>query len=203
MLAIDNLNFSYDDNQVFKNFSLKITNGTILCILGENGSGKTTLLKVLAGLNYCPQLSCIIDNQVINQNYLKRLVTYFPTSPVFYNDFSVKEYILWIKELWKKDSMFIDRVYDYLNILNLKENVNVEIGNFSLGMKYKLYFCTFLALDNPILLLDEPLNSLDLESRKQAIKLIKKYINEKNGYCIFSSHVKDTITSLATESIRI
>lgn len=68
-------------------------------------------------------------------------------------------------------------------------------------MKYKLYFCVFLALDHPILLLDEPLNSLDLESREASIVLIKEYLKKNNGYCIFSSHVKDTISQLADQVI--
>lgn len=97
----------------------------------------------------------------------------------------------------------IKKVHDYMNLLHLEVDEYSEISTFSLGMKYKLYFCSFLALDNPVLLLDEPLNSLDIASRESAISLIKQYIQEHDGYCLFSSHVKDTISNLAAKAISI
>ncbi len=202
MFEINHLHFSYDTNVVFDDFSFNINKGEIMCIVGKNGSGKTTLLKVLCGLNYCPTLNCKINDSPINQNELKKVVTYIPASPNFYESLTSEEYILWVKSLWKKDEGYIRKVYDYMHLLQLEVDKN-EIATFSLGMKYKLYFCLFLALDNPILLLDEPLNSLDIASRELAISLIKQYIQEHNGYCLFSSHVKDTISSLATKIISI
>ncbi|SJZ64250.1 ABC transporter ATP-binding protein [Garciella nitratireducens] len=203
MLEVNHLHFSYGTNVVFDNFSFSINKGEILCIVGKNGSGKTTLLKVLCGLNYCPTLECKIDDTPISQNDLKKYVTYIPASPNFYESLTSEEYILWLKSLWKKDEKYKEKVYDYMRLLQLEVNKNSEIATFSLGMKYKLYFCSFLALDNPILLLDEPLNSLDIASRELAISLLKQYIQEHNGYCLFSSHVKDTISNLATKTISI
>lgn len=203
MLEIKNLHFAYDTNVVFDNFSFKIEKKEILCIVGKNGSGKTTLLKILCGLNYCPDLKCKLNGTFVKQNELKRYVTYFPVSPNFYESLSAKEYILWIKALWNKDEVFIQRVDEYMQMLNLKVDMDCEISTYSSGMKYKLYFCTFLALDNPILLLDEPLNSLDISSREIAISLIKKYVDEHDGYCLFSSHVKDTISYLSTKTISL
>lgn len=184
MLEINHLHFSYGTNVVFDNFSFSINKGEILCIVGKNGSGKTTLLKVLCGLNYCPTLECKIDDTPISQNDLKKYVTYIPASPNFYESLTSEEYILWLKSLWKKDEKYKEKVYDYMRLLQLEVNKNSEISTFSLGMKYKLYFCSFLALDNPILLLDEPLNSLDIASRELAISLLKQYIQEHNGYCL-------------------
>ncbi len=203
MFEINHLHFSYDTNVIFDNFSFNIDKGEIMCIIGKNGSGKTTLLKVLCGLNYCPTLDCKIDNNPINQNELKKYVTYIPASPNFYESLTTEEYISWLRSLWKKDEKYIKKVYDYMRLLQLEVDKNSEISTFSLGMKYKLYFCSFLALDNSILLLDEPLNSLDIASRELAISLIKQYIQEHNGYCLFSSHVKDTISNLATKTISI
>lgn len=203
MFEINNLYFSYDTNVIFDDFSFNMNKGEIVCIVGKNGSGKTTLLKILCGLNYCPTLDCKVDSNAINQNELKKYVTYIPASPNFYENLTSDEYIFWLKSLWKKDEKYIKKVYDYVRLLQLEVDKNSEIATFSLGMKYKLYFCSFLALDNSILLLDEPLNSLDISSRELAISLIKQYIQEHDGYCLFSSHVKDTISNLATKTISI
>nr|WP_288884771.1 ABC transporter ATP-binding protein [uncultured Blautia sp.] len=203
MFEINHLHFSYGTNVIFDDFSFNINKGEIMCIVGKNGSGKTTLLKVLCGLNYCPTLDCNINDSPINQNELKKFVTYIPASPNFYESLTSEEYILWLKSLWKKDEKYIKKVYNYMRLLQLEVDKNSEIATFSLGMKYKLYFCSFLALDNPILLLDEPLNSLDIASRELAISLIKQYIQEHDRYCLFSSHVKDTISNLATKTISI
>ena len=203
MFEINHLHFSYGTNVIFDDFSFSINKGDILCISGKNGSGKTTLLKILCGLNYYPTLDCKIDGIYVSQHKLKNYVTYIPTSPNFYENLTATEYILWLESLWKKDESYIERVYDYMSLLNLEVDESSEIAAFSLGMKYKLYFCSFLALDNPVLLLDEPLNSLDIASREAAISLLKQYIQKHDGYCVFSSHVKDTISSLATTTIFI
>lgn len=200
---VEHLHFSYGTNVVFDDFSFNMEQGDILCVVGKNGSGKTTLLKILCGLNYCPDLKCKINGATIQQNELKKYVTYIPTSPNFYETLSSKEYIEWIKALWNKDKSFNQKADKYMDILNLDVDPNAEISTYSLGMKYKLYFCTFLALDNPILLLDEPLNSLDIPSRETAISLLKKYVNDHGGCCLFSSHVKDTIANLATKTLSI
>lgn len=203
MFEIKNLNFSYGNNNVFEKFSFKIDKGQSLCIVGNNGSGKTTLLKILCGLNYCPQLKCIIDGIEYTQNDLKKIITYIPATPNFYETLSLKEYIAWIKAMWNKEEDFNVKVNKNLEYLKLDVDENIEISTYSLGMKYKLYFCTFLALENPILLLDEPLNSLDIDSRDAAISLIKDYLKKYNGYCLFSSHVEDTISQLSNQVIQI
>lgn len=203
MLEIKDLHFSYDNNVIFNGLSFSIKKREILCVVGKNGSGKTTLLKILSGLNYCPGLGCQLDGEGLNQNQLKSLVTYIPAAPNFYEDLSSEEYIYWVKALWGKKDPYLETVHRYMDLLDLDVDPNKEISSYSLGMKYKLYFSSSLALNHPILLLDEPLNSLDIESRELSISLIKDYIKKQDGYCLFSSHVKDTISNLANKVIRL
>ncbi|MBM0046168.1 ATP-binding cassette domain-containing protein [Anaerococcus sp. mt242] len=203
MLEIKDLTFSYDDKLIFDKFSFKLDEKEILCINGKNGSGKTTLLKILSGLNYCPDLECYLNNKKITQAMLKDYISYIPSQPNFFEIMSAKDFILWVKALWKKDQIFVDKVYNYIDYLDLDINPEYQIGTYSLGMKYKLYFSTFLALDKKIILMDEPLNSLDISSRKKAIALIKQNIEDNKSASIFSSHVKDTILDLSTRSINL
>lgn len=203
MLKINDLCFAYNENEIFSHFSFEVQKNEILCIMGKNGSGKTTLLKILSGLNYCPTLNCQVDDKHFKQNTLKEMIVYIPAAPEFYDTLSMKEYIRWIGVMWKMDKNFYEIVVEKLKIMQLTVDINAEISTYSLGMKYKLYFCTFLSLNKPILLLDEPFNSLDIDSRKIAIELIKDYVKKTNGYCLFSSHVKDTISQLADKTIFI
>lgn len=203
MLEVENLNFAYGDNTVFKDFSFRVNRGTSVCVEGPNGSGKTTLLKILCGLNYCENLRCKIDGIATAQSKLKKMVAYIPSAPLFYGTLSMREYISWVGSMWNTAESFCDDVKRNMQILGFEVDGNAEIETYSLGMKYKLYFCTFLALNKPIILLDEPLNSLDFESRQAAVTLIKKYISENNGCCIFSSHVKDTISQLSDRTISL
>ncbi|MFV0382224.1 MAG: ATP-binding cassette domain-containing protein [Breznakia sp.] len=203
MLEIKKLHFSYGDHCVFKEFSFSLKQNESLCIKGKNGTGKTTLLKILCGLNYAPQLKCTIDGIDYSQNDLKKRVIYIPSSPNFYESLSLKEYVAWIKAMWKKEESFYSSVQKNLQALHLCVDEDKEISTYSLGMKYKLYFATFLALEYPILLLDEPFNSLDKDSRSAAISLINEHIKRHQGYCIFSSHVEDTIIQLSTKVLHI
>ena len=140
-------------------------------------------------------------DETISQQNLRNQVIYIPTEPVFYENLTVLEYIAFVKYLWKQSNNFESEVLKNINMLNLKYEDKQVIQDFSLGMKYKLYLSTFLAIKRKILLLDEPLNSLDRESRETAIELIKAYVKNNSSCCIFSSHVGDTIDKLSSRTV--
>ncbi|MBM7636036.1 ABC transporter ATP-binding protein [Streptococcus saliviloxodontae] len=204
MLTINNLTFSYDsETNIFSNFNFFVKEGEFVCLEGENGTGKTTLLNIIAGLTYSPNMDIEMFNEKISQNELKNSVIYVPTKPEFYNDFTVEEFIELIYFLWKQEKQFKAQVKKNIDLLGLTFSPNQNVGSFSLGMQYKLYLCAFLAIPRKIILLDEPFNALDINSREIAIAMVKEYVRHNSGACIFSSHVRETINSLKTRVVPV
>lgn len=204
MLDVSNLTFSYDGKvTIFDEFKFTVNQGEFVCLQGRNGAGKTTLLNIIAGLTYAPELKVELFDKALTQKELKDQVVYIPTKPEFYNELTVDRFIDLIAYLWRKGENFKKQVFMYIAELKLTYTKNQRVGDFSLGMQYKLYLATFLAIPRKILLLDEPFNALDRDSRKVAIKLVKNYVGQNQGCCIFSSHVTATIDNLKTRTINI
>lgn len=204
MLRVLNLTFSYDGKTpIFKNFEISVNSQEFVCLQGKNGSGKTTLLNIIAGVTYAPKLELELFGKKVTAKVLKDEVIYIPTKPEFYGMLTPKEFIDLVAYLWKQGKAFRIRVQQYLLALELEFLDKQKIGEFSLGMQYKLYLATFLALPRKILLLDEPFNALDLNSRAVAIELVQKHVAENDGCCIFSSHVTAMIEQLETRVVNI
>ncbi|HAB49476.1 MAG TPA: ABC transporter ATP-binding protein [Lactobacillus sp.] len=204
MLKISQLTFGYtEEKMIFKDFELAVNQAEFICLQGKNGSGKTTLLNIIAGVTYAPEIKLEFFGREITQKDLKDEVIYLPTRPEFYDELTVDDFIDLVSYLWGQGKDFKEQVYRYISKLDLKYAPKQVVGNFSLGMQYKLYLATFLAIPRKILLLDEPFNALDVISRKVAIALVKRYVAKNQGCCIFSSHVTATIEQLETRVINI
>ena len=204
MLKISQLTFGYTEGKtLFKDFELAVNKAEFVCLQGKNGSGKTTLLNIIAGVTYTPEIKLEFFGHEVTQKILKDEVIYFPTKPEFYDELTVDDFIDLVFYLWGQGKAFKGQVYRNISKLDLKYAPKQVVGNFSLGMQYKLYLATFLAIPRKILLLDEPFNALDVISRKVAIDLVKKYVAKNQGCCIFSSHVTATIEQLETRVIDI
>lgn len=204
MLTIKALNFSYsNERKIFSDFFLSIDRGEFVCLEGGNGAGKTTLLNIISGLNYSPDMELQFLGENVTQEELQKAIVYVPTKPEFYEELNVDDYIQLVSILWKMEKGFNEKVYENLKSIGLEINEQQAIGDFSLGMQYKLYLSVFLAIPRKILLLDEPFNALDIKSRKIAIQMVKDYVECNNGLCIFSSHVNETISQLKTRTISL
>lgn len=204
MLKITNLNFGYEESSnIFTNFSFSVGKGEFVCLEGINGAGKTTLLNILSGLNYSPDIVIQLSDQTITQEELKKEIIYIPTKPEFYDELTVDEYVKLVSFLWNLPKEFKQLVYRNLKRIDLTQTNYQKIGMLSLGMQYKLYLSVFLAIPRRILLLDEPFNALDIESRKTAITMVKEYVGKNDGLCLFSSHVNETINHLRSRTISL
>ena len=167
---------------MIKSLNLEMKSGQIHGIVGLNGTGKTTLLNTIFGLKKA-------DNGDINfdgSQLTKQQITYLLTENFFYTGISGREYL----SLFKNLSFETDR-WNELFLLPLDK----LIDEYSSGMKKKLALLGILKQDKPILILDEPFNSLDIESSR-IIRSILLKIREKGKTIILTSHILETLTNL-------
>jgi len=174
---------------VCKNINLKILNKEFLVLLGPNGAGKSTLLNVIAGLiDY--DGSVFFEDKCINNlpsserriGYLFQDLYLFPHLDVFSNiAFSLK--------IRKKNSNKIKhRVDELLKMLRIENLSHCYPKKLSGGEKQRVALARSLAAEPEILLLDEPLSSLDLQSSKYLRRELKQLQKKLEVTTIYVTH---------------
>ena len=192
MITINNLDFSYKNVAVFKNISLEFKKGNIYGLLGENGVGKTTMLKIISGLQFPKNGTCVVDDFIPSErnSYFLQNIFYLPEE-VITEDTTPEKFI-------NKIGVFYPR-YDHAYFLNLMKELEVDpsrkFNAMSYGQKKKSLLACALSLRTDYLLLDEPTNGLDIPSKALFRKVILQHSTDADNNIptiIISTHqVKD------------
>lgn len=198
-LKLENISFSFKNRRIIDNFNYEFQNNKIYLIQGKNGAGKSTLLNIICGL-YKTACGDIYINGVIKaeQKWLKENVNVmFQDSqlyalPLIYNIIMrpIQNKAADEKLVWD----LLDKVGIASKIQKLPLTIYTPISNelddygtsFSGGETQKILLARSLANTKLINIYDEVSNALDVESKKDAVKLIRKY--NKNTITIVVSH---------------
>lgn len=167
MIKLKNIGYQIDEKLILQNINLNIVPKKTTIIMGKNGSGKSTLLKILNKI--------IQPTAGVIQSHLDKPVPMLFQKPLTLNN-TVKYnyYILHkIKEFQINNTWF--------NKFNLSNIEDQKINSLSGGEKQKLFLSRLMSFDQPNLFLDEPNQSLDLESEKLLVDLL---IHEKKSKTI-------------------
>jgi len=157
IIELKNIEFSYDSYKVFQNFSLRIEKGEKVLIFGANGTGKTTLLYIISGFLE-PQKGTI------------RTIKDISISTINLIDMPIKEYLN-IKVFQK------EKLLNILNELNL--DLNKKPSELSTGQLKKLSVALALSKPADVYLLDEPLESVDIEDKRKLIEMVLSETKQK------------------------
>lgn len=187
MLTINNLHFSYSEKEVLKGLNFSAQSGKIHGILGMNGSGKTTLFKTIYGFNVKESGECLFNDKPVS----KRDIAFLETANFFYSYMKGQEY-LELCALQNPDYS----IENWNQLFQLPLNDLVE--HYSTGMKKKLAFLGIIALDRPILILDEPFNGIDFESSEVLYEILKR-LRKKGKTILLSSHIIESLTNICDE----
>ena len=188
MIKINNLDFAYNNTQVFKNISLEFEKGNIYGLLGENGVGKTTLLKLICGLQKPQHGSVTVDGLTPSMRQPEFLQNvYFLPEEVITEDTTPEKFI-------QKIGCFYPR-YDFglFNKLmgELEVDLSKKFNELSHGQKKKALLACALSLQTDYLFLDEPTNGLDIPSKALFRKVISQYCSDATTVIISTHQVKD------------
>ncbi len=221
MIEIQGLSLKMDEQLLLSNFSLRIEKGQFWAILGKNGAGKTTLLHTLAGLQAYSQGSITIDRfELKSLEYLSRaqLVSLLPQVQESSLDCSVQQAVSYGRYAWHKNTTpNLEIITQALGDMELTSLAKKSIMALSGGELRKVELATILAQDSDVMLLDEPLNHLDLAFRYKLMQILKELSQKKaiimvthdiqyvQQYCshiimfcgeskVFSGKIKDVLT---------
>ena len=166
---INNINLSYNDNIIFKNFSISLHINKINMILGSSGCGKTSLLNIIAKKIESP--------------------SFVYQEPRLLNHLNAYENINYIlKDKIKNKNIRDKTIKEALTITNLIDNIHSKPNELSGGMKQRLSLARALAYNSDFLLMDEPLQGQDIKRKKELLDIIKNIQIKTNKTIIYVTH---------------
>ncbi len=180
------------------NVNLKIKEGEIYGFLGPNGAGKSTTIKMLLGLIRANSGEVYIFGKSIKENREEILknIGALVESPSYYGHLTSYENLDILKRMLKLNK---EEIEEKLKLVNLWEERNKKVNEFSLGMKQRLGIAQALMGNPKLLILDEPTNGLDPAGIIEIRNLIRYLAKEKKITIIISSHILNEIELVATE----
>jgi len=188
ILQTQNLTKRFGAYTAVDSVSLQVRTGEIYGFLGPNGAGKTTTIKMLAGLLKPDTGSIIINNHDLAEepSACKRDTGYIPDRPWLFEKLTGMEYLQFIASLYSlEQGRFETAITYFLDIFDLNDRRNSLIESYSHGMRQKLIMTSMLMLDQPLLIIDEPMVGLDPKSARIVKELLKQ--RARNGAAIFLS----------------
>lgn len=183
-IVIKNLNKSFGSKQVLKNLNFEIKDGEFISVLGPSGCGKTTLLRILIGLENANSGEILKDGEnITNVHPSKRgMGIVFQNYALFENMTVLQnvEYALthnkeYKSKYTKEEARNI--ALKTLKDVGLEEHINKKPVALSGGQQQRVAIARTLAMNPEIILFDEPMSALDVETRlslRQEIKDIQK-----------------------------
>lgn len=174
--------------QALDNLSLDVADGEFVCLVGPSGCGKTTLLDIIAGLTKPDEGRVLADGQQVEGPGRQRLVMFqesalFPWLTVFGN-------IMFGLKL-RADLTNAERrriAQEHLELVGLEKFANANVHELSGGMKQRVALARALAPDPRVLLMDEPLASLDALTREQLYGDIQRIWVSRHKTIILVTH---------------
>jgi NitT/TauT family transport system ATP-binding protein len=179
-LKLKNINKSFENFEVLKNFSIEIKDNKTTCLFGKSGCGKTTLMNIMCGIikDYDGEINPITKEiSVVFQE--TRLLPWFTVA--------------------KNISIVSKKYLYYLDAVELLEFQSYYPENLSGGMRQRLNIARALSVGFDILIMDEPFKGIDLTLKTKIMNFIKN--ETKNKTVIFTTHDYNEALYLSDEIV--
>lgn len=192
MIQLKNISKGYNGIDLFKDVNCEFEPNKKCYIEGINGSGKSVLLKIICGFSVPDTGEVIIDGYTIGKDYdFIQDAGISINSPEFFPNLTGMENLLDIakikKIVSKNDILKLCKTFD------LEKDINKKYKYYSLGMKQKLRLIQAFMENPKILILDEPFDALDKDSKKILENYLEDFIKQEDHYLIYTSHEKENI----------
>ncbi|MGM9929535.1 MAG: ABC transporter ATP-binding protein [Lysinibacillus sp.] len=194
MIEIKGLTKRFGKATVVEDVSVTIQPGTITSFIGPNGAGKSTLLSMVSRLLNADTGEVLLDKNNIKKwksdEFAKR-VSILKQSNYINVRLTIRELVSFGRypyskgRLTKEDEQFVDQAIEYMNLTEMQDKFLDELSG---GQKQRAFIAMVIAQDTDFVLLDEPLNNLDMKHSVQIMKILRKLVDELGKTVVIVLH---------------
>ena len=197
MIRVEHLIKTFGEHAAIDDVSFEIERGETFALLGPNGSGKTTTLKCIAGLTKPSRGKILIDGFDVwkNPRQARSRISYLPQRVSFPDNLTAREILEFYRRLRKLSPQRVDEGLSGARF-DFNGFADKAVGKFSGGIVQRLGLVVACLPDAPILLLDEPTASLDLEGSIRFREFLLS-LKREGKTIVFTSHMLADVERLA------
>lgn len=209
MIEVKDITKQYGKKVVLNGIDLQFPRGKITSLIGSNGAGKSTLLSIVSRLLAQDGGIVMVDEKNVTDYKNKMLaqrLSILKQSNHIRLKLTVRELVEFGRFPYSQDNLTdedhekVDRAIEFLDLTDIQGSFIDELSG---GQKQRAYMAMVVAQDTEYVLLDEPLNNLDMKHSVQTMRTLRKLADELNKTIIivlhdinFASHYSDYIVAL-------
>ena len=201
-LEVENVRHAFGDEVVLRDVSFSVPHRSIVCILGPSGCGKTTLLKLIAGIHHPKSGRIKINGQDQSgfPTHRRNLGFVFQNQDSLFPHLNVFDNVAFPFERGGRQlsTPWEDAVAAALTTTEMESFAKRSVANLSGGQKQRVALARALVYEPSLLLLDEPLSSLDRPRKNQLVELLLKLHGKYPTTFLYVTHDDREVLSIAT-----
>jgi ABC-type enterochelin transport system, ATPase component len=194
MIEVKGVSKAYGGKPVVDNVSLQIREGSITSFIGPNGAGKSTLLSIISRLQAKDSGEVLIEGKEVaswNSTELAKRISILKQSNHLTLRLTVRELVSFGRfpysqgKLSKEDWRQVDEAIEYMDLTDMQHKF---LDQLSGGQSQRAFIAMVIAQNTKYILLDEPLNNLDMKHSVQIMKVLRRLVEEKGKTVIIVIH---------------
>lgn len=194
MIEIKGLTKRFGKKPVVEDVSVTIVPKTITSFIGPNGAGKSTLLSMVSRLLDSDTGEVLLDQNNVRKwksSEFSKRVSILKQANHINVRLTVRELVAFGRYPYSKgrltadDEIFVDKAIEYMNLADMQDKYLDELSG---GQKQRAFIAMVIAQDTDYILLDEPLNNLDMKHSVQIMKILRKLVDELGKTVVIVLH---------------
>ncbi|MFF2459368.1 ABC transporter ATP-binding protein [Peribacillus simplex] len=194
MVEVKKLFKKYNSKTVVEDVSIEIVKGKITSFIGPNGAGKSTVLSMISRLITRDSGEVLIDGKDMakfNSNELAKKIAILKQANHINIRLTIRELVAFGRfpysqgKLTKEDWKHVDEAIEYMELADMQDKF---LDQLSGGQQQRAFIAMVIAQDTEYVLLDEPLNNLDMKHSVQIMKVLRRLADELGKTVIIVIH---------------
>ncbi|MHC4225897.1 MAG: ABC transporter ATP-binding protein [Planctomycetota bacterium] len=204
MIQLENIRKQYERCVALKQISLNLKYGKAYGLWGRNGAGKTTLIRIVLGV-LSPDCGTVrvFGNDPKREWSVRREIGIVSDEDEYFPELTVEEFLWWVGKLRSiKDSLYQEQIKRYAQAFYIDEHRNHLISSLSHGTRRKVSVISAFIGKPKLIVMDEPINGLDIDSIEALCSLLRKH-REEGGAALIACHDAAFMKEVCTDIIEI